>query len=206
MILGYARTSSVDQVAGLEAQIRDLTQIGADEIFSEQVSSVEYRPEWASLMMQVKPGDVIAVTKLDRLARSTSNLLSIVAELESKMVGLIILSMSGQRIDTRSPTGKLMITLLGAVAAFERELMLERQKEGIAAAKRAGKYKGKPPTSRVKIDEAMRLIVLGIAPKDVARRLKMGRSTLYRWLAMEDFDAPKLTEARSSVSKETTDA
>jgi len=84
------------------------------------------------------------------LARSTVNLLAIVTDLEARGVGLVIFRLGGQQLDTRNPTSKLLLTMLGAVATFEREIMLERQREGIAAAAAAGKYKGRAPTARAK--------------------------------------------------------
>lgn len=90
----------------------------------------------------VRRGDTMVCCKPDRLASSTSDLLRIVDDLDRRGVGLIMLSMGGQRIDTRAPTGKLMITMLGAIAEFERGLLLERQREGVAKARLDGKYKG----------------------------------------------------------------
>ena len=87
---------------------------------------------------------MLIVTKPDRLARSTAELLSIEADLSKRGIGLVVLSMGGERLDTRNPTSKLMLTILAGVATWEREIMLERQREGIAKAKAAGKYKGRP--------------------------------------------------------------
>src|SRR5271155_4802311 len=109
MIVGYARTSTAEQHAGLDAQVRDLKAAGAEQTFAEQVSSVAERPKLKEAMRFVRTGDVLMVTKPDRLARSTADLLAIVKELEGRGVGLLILSMGGQQLDTRSPTGKLML-------------------------------------------------------------------------------------------------
>lgn len=181
-ILAYCRTSSVEQIAGLEAQIRDLTQFGATEIYQEQRSSVQDRPELNRLLGEATQDDTIAVTKLDRLARSTQHLLQIVADLESRQINLVILSMSGQIVDTRSPTGRLLITMLGAIATFERALMLERQKEGVARARLNGKYKGRPPAPLGKVNDLYALADQGVAIEDAAKYLNMGRATAYRWL------------------------
>jgi hypothetical protein len=118
------------------------------DISAEQVSSVAARAKLITVLEFVREGDVLVVTKPDRLARSTRNLLDIVEDLEKRGIALVVLSMGGQRIDTRSPTGRLMLTMLGAIAAFERDLMLERQREGIARAAAEGKYKGRAPTAR----------------------------------------------------------
>jgi DNA invertase Pin-like site-specific DNA recombinase len=108
------------------------------------------------------------------LARSTADLLAIVKELEGRGVGLIVLSMGGQQLDTRSPTGKLMLTMLAAVAEFERNLMLERQREGITSAKAEGKYKGRAKTAQAKSEEVMALAAEGVTREEIAKRLKIG--------------------------------
>jgi len=186
VIIGYARTSTAEQHAGLEAQVRDLVAAGADETFAEQVSSVAERPKLKEAIRFVRKGDVLMVTKPDRLARSTADLLSIVRDLEGRGVGLVILSMGGQQLDTRSPTGKLMLTMLAAVAEFERGLMLERQREGIAKAKAEGAYKGRQPTARAKAPEVLRLAAEGVTRQDIAARLGIGVASVYRILS----DAP----------------
>jgi DNA invertase Pin-like site-specific DNA recombinase len=178
MIVGYARTSSLAQVAGLEAQVRDLQAAGCTKIFSEQVSSVAERQQLEAALDYVREGDQFVCSKMDRLARSVSDLLEIVARLEQKNVGLRILSVSGnQTLDTRSSTGRLVLSVLAAVSCVEREGMLERQREGIAKAKAAGKYKGRPPSiDRVKIREL--LTRMGAA--DVAKTMGIARSTVYK--------------------------
>ena len=138
MIIGYSRTSTTEQIAGLEAQDRELKAAGVQRIFTEQVSSVTPRKALEDAIDYARDGDVLCVTKLDRLARSVAHLCELVARLQAKGVALRILNMN---IDTGTPTGKLM--LLGAIAEFERGVMLERQREGIAKAKSAGKYKGR---------------------------------------------------------------
>jgi DNA invertase Pin-like site-specific DNA recombinase len=180
MLVGYARTSTVEQHAGLDAQVRDLRAAGCEKVLSEQVSSVAKRTKLEQALDFVRDGDVFMVTKPDRLARSTSDLLSIVERLEAKGVGLVILSMGGQQIDTRSSTGKLMLTMLAAVAAFERDLMLERQREGIAKAKADGKYRGRAPTARRQAPEVLRLKAAGAKPTEIAGQLGIGRASVYR--------------------------
>jgi DNA invertase Pin-like site-specific DNA recombinase len=96
---------------------------------------------------RLRVGDVLTVTKPDRLARCTAELLSIEADLSKRGIGLVVLSRGGERLDTRNPTSKLMLTILAGVATWEREIMLERQREGIAKAKAARKYKGAPSAS-----------------------------------------------------------
>uniref|UniRef100_A0A2A4YPU6 Integrase n=1 Tax=OCS116 cluster bacterium TaxID=2030921 RepID=A0A2A4YPU6_9PROT len=185
MLIGYARTSTVEQIAGYEAQKRDLENVGVEKIFSEQISSVAVRSELLAALDYVRDGDTLVVTKLDRLARSTSNLLQIVDQLEEKKIGLKILDFGGSEIDTKSPTGKLTITMFAAMAQFEREMMLERQREGIAKAKAEGKYKGRKPTVMAKADEIKRLKSEGVGATEIARKLSIGRASVYRILAIE---------------------
>ena len=183
MKVGYARTSTVEQAAGLDAQERDLRAAGCARVFSERVSSVAKRAQLDAVLDFVRQDDVLMVAKPDRLARSTADLLGIVAQLERKGVALVILSMGGQPLDTRSPTGKLMLTMLGAVAEFERALMLERQREGIAKAKNDGKYKGRAPTARRLADAVRQLKGEGVAPTKIAEQLGIGWASVYRILA-----------------------
>ena len=121
----------------LQAQVRDLEKTGCNKVFVEELSSVAAtRPQLEAALEWVREGDVLVVTKLDRLARSVADLVAITATLRKKGVALRVLSMN---LDTGTPTGKLMVNLLGSIAEFERELMLERQREGIAKAKAGGK-------------------------------------------------------------------
>ena len=187
MIVGYARTSSLAQIAGLEAQIRDLQAAGCTKIFTEQVSSVAERQQLEATLDYVREGDTFAVTKLDRLARSVGDLLAIVARLEAKKVSLRVLSISGnQALDTGTSTGRLMLSVIGAVGQAEREAMLERQREGIAKAKREGRYKGRVPTARRQAAEVARLKAEGITASEIARRLGIGRASVYRVLGGQE--------------------
>ena len=181
LIIGYARTSTVEQQAGFEAQIRDLTANGCVKIFSEQVSSVNSKRQQLELAIDfAREGDILVVTRLDRLARSVANLNQIVAELEDKKVDLRILDMS---IDTSTPTGRLLINLVGSIAQFEREIMLARQREGIAKAKDKGLFKGRAPTAQRKSEQVLKSIADGKKPSDIAKELNIGRSSVYRILA-----------------------
>lgn len=179
-IVGYARTSTTDQKAGLEAQLRDLRAVGCVKLFHEELSAVAtVRPELARAVDYVREGDTVVVTKPDRLARSTADLLSIAKALDTKGVTLRILSMN---VDTSTPTGRLMLTMLGGIAEFERDLMLERQREGIAKAKADGRYKGRKPTARAKADDVIRLKGEGLTGDAIATRLNIGRASVFRIL------------------------
>lgn len=194
MLIGYARTSTLDQKAGLEAQRRDLAAAGCERIFEEQVSSVDVvkREALAEALSFARQGDTLIVTKLDRLARSVAHLVDVLAQLDGKGVALRILAMG---IDTSTPTGKLMLNILGSVAEFEREIMLERQREGIAKAKAEGKYKGRAPTARAQSDEVLRLRDEGVGGTEIAKRLEIGRASVYRVLD----DAKKAEEASGAT-------
>ena len=181
MIVGYARTSTLDQKAGLEAQLRDLKAAGCERIFTEQVSSVDIdaRTQLADALNFIREGDVIAVTKLDRLARSVAHLLELKQKITDKGAYLRILDLG---VDTSTPTGKLMLTMLGGIAEFERSIMLERQREGIAKAKADGRYKGRAPTARAKAHEVLAMKADGKGATEIADALKIGRASVYRIL------------------------
>jgi DNA invertase Pin-like site-specific DNA recombinase len=188
MDIGYARTSTTEQLAGLEAQERDLRTAGVERIFREQVSSVARREQLEAMLDFAREGDTVTVSKLDRLARSVRDLMAIVDRLKAKGVTLRILAMN---MDTATPTGQLMLTILAGVAQFERELMLERQREGIAKAKAEKKYKGRAPTARTKADEIEALLRQHVGPQEISRRLKISRSSVYRVMKHAGLAAPK---------------
>jgi DNA invertase Pin-like site-specific DNA recombinase len=181
-------TNALSQNAGLDAQLRDLKAAGrsmflrsVEKIFKEQVSSVDVvnREQFAQAMDFVREGDTLVVTKLDRLARSVRHLHEIVEDLKKRGISLQILNLG---IDTGTPTGKLMLTMLGGIAEFEREIMLERQKEGVAKARDAGKYMGRKPTVQLQADEIRRLNAEGKSAIEIAAELGIHRSGVYRVL------------------------
>ena len=180
MLVGYARTSTADQTAGLDAQIRELKAAGCTKMFSERVSSVAQRPALAECLRFLREGDTLICTKPDRLARNTAELLKIEADLSARGVGLVIQSMN---LDTRNgsnPTARLMLTILAGVSTWEREIMLERQREGIAKAKAEGRYKGRPPA----IDPArVKALLTRMTPTEAAKTLGVARSSVYRLIS-----------------------
>ena len=179
MNVGYARTSTTDQEAGFEAQLRDLDAIGCEKVFREQVSSVARRDQLEAAIDYLRGGDTLVVTKLDRLARSTRHLGEIMETLTDKSAHLKIMDLG---IDTGTATGELVVNLIGAIAQFERKMMLERQREGIAKAKSEGKYKGRKPTAKAKSDEVLRLKSEGVSATQIAKELGIGRASVYRVL------------------------
>jgi DNA invertase Pin-like site-specific DNA recombinase len=178
VLVGYARVSTVEQKASLEGQIQELKGGGCDKVFAEEVSAVATkRPKFEQAMDFVREGDVLVVAKLDRLARSVAHLVEINAKLERKKVALKVLNNSG--IDTTTPTGKLMFSVVGAIAEFERALLLERQKIGIADAKKEGKYIGRFPTARNRAADVLKLHGEGMKARDIAKQLGISKSSVY---------------------------
>lgn len=177
MIIGYARTSTFDQQAGFEAQKKKLLDAGCEKIYSEQVSAVQERQVLSVALDFIREGDVFIVTSIDRLARSIRDLMVILDAIEKKKVVLKILDLG---LDTSTPTGRLIIGVLGSVAQFEREIMLERQREGIAKAKALGKYRGRKPTAMEKKDEVLSLLHSGMKKAEIARQLGISVMSVYR--------------------------
>ncbi|MFG1281553.1 recombinase family protein [Xanthobacter autotrophicus] len=179
-LIGYGRTSTTEQEAGLEAQRRDLAAAGCGKVYLERASAVSERAVLRQALDYVREGDTLVVTKIDRLARSTINLWDIVRGLDAKGVGLRVLNLGGEVVDTRSATGRLILTIFAGFAQFEREMMLERQREGIAKARAEGKYTGRKPTARAKASEALELHREGKTPTEIAKALGIGRASVYR--------------------------
>ena len=188
MKVGYARTSTIDQKAGLEAQIEELERVGCEKVLCEQISSVAKRKQLEAAIDYVREGDTLVVTRLDRLARSVTDLGKITERLSDKGVGLNVLAMG---LDTGTATGKLMLNVLASVAEFERAVMLERQREGIAKAKAKGKYKGRTPTARRQLDEILRLREKNMRAEEIAKQLGISRSSVFRLISESQSDETK---------------
>lgn len=175
--IGYARVSTEDQK--LTAQLELLQAAGVDKIFQEKASGVKQdRPQLAQMLDYVREGDTVVICKLDRIARSTKHLLEITETLEAKKVFFKVLN--NANLDTSTPTGKLMLSMLAAIGQFEREMMLERQREGIKIAKEAGAYKGRKPTAREQTTIVLELLGQGKTKQAVADELKIGIASVYR--------------------------
>jgi DNA invertase Pin-like site-specific DNA recombinase len=183
-VIGYARVSTTDQDAGYQAQLRDLTAYGCEDIYQEKVSAVGDRPQLKAALRFVRKGDVLVVTKLDRLVRSTVHLMNILDELKEKGVELKVLDSSG--IDTATPNGRAFISILGVIAELERNIMLERQREGIAAAKAAGKYKGKPPLADSIKAQIRADIGAGMTKKATAEKHGLSERVIYKVMAEQN--------------------
>lgn len=179
--IGYARVSTEEQ--HLDAQLEQLKAAGVEKIFNEKASGVKQdRPQLAAMIEYCREGDTVVVCKLDRIARSTKHLLEIVEGLEKKQVAFRVLNIN---LDTSTPTGKLMLSMLAAIGQFEREMMLERQKEGIRLAKEKGKYAGRKPTARAQTERVLELLASGKTKQAVADVLGIGVASVYRAVKAE---------------------
>lgn len=176
-VIGYARVSTKGQ--DLTVQREQLQAAGSTKIFEEKVSGTKRdRPELIKMLDWVREGDTVIVCKLDRIARSIKDLWEIVEKLQAKGVGFQALN--NKDLDTTSATGRLMLSILGAVAQFEAEMLKERQAEGIEIAKRKGKYVGRQPTARKHADKIKELLAEGVPKLEIAKRLGIGKSSVYR--------------------------
>ncbi len=141
MLIGYARVSTEGQT--LDAQTDALTTAGAERVFADRISgSTRHRPELTRLLDQLRPGDVVVVTKYDRLARSLRDLLEIVESIGNRGAGFKSLA---EDIDTTTPAGRLVFHVFASIAQFERERIAERTREGLEAARKRGRVGGRPP-------------------------------------------------------------
>ena len=177
MIIGYARDSTEDQ--HLDAQIAALKDAGAERIFADKISgSKRSRPELDRMLDQLRSGDVVLVSKYDRLARSLVDLLDIVAQIETGKAGFRSLA---EDIDTTTPAGRLIFHVFASIAQFERERIRERTMEGLAAARTKGRIGGRPPAlSDDQKTEVLRLKNEGRAIKDIAALFKVSPATIKR--------------------------
>jgi DNA invertase Pin-like site-specific DNA recombinase len=178
MLYGYARVSTTDQDTAIqEAALR---AAGCEIIRAEKQSgkSRDGRVELRLLLDFIRSGDVLMVTRIDRLARSVADLQDIVRELKNKGASL---KATEQPIDTTTAAGKAFLDMLAVFAEFETTLRRERQTEGIAKAKAAGVYKGRKPS--VDIESVRALHREGVGPSDIAKRLNIGRASVYRALS-----------------------
>lgn len=181
--IGYIRVSSVDQ--NIERQLKG---IELDKVFVDHASgrSTEARPGLVAMLEYVREGDEVIVHSMDRLARNLEDLLALVRRLNDKGVKVKFLkeNMLFDPDEVASPISKLMLSVMGAVSEFERALILERQREGIAIAKARGAYKGraKKVTSAL-LEKAQELFNKKMGATEVARELGVARSSLYRWFS-----------------------
>lgn len=179
MQIGYARVSTVDQNSALQRDA--LTAAGCERIFTDEVSSsVAARRGLDRALAALEPGDTLMVWKLDRLGRSLSHVVNLIAELGARGISFRSLS---DPIDTAHAAGRLVLQTMGALVEFERSLIVERTQAGIRAAKKRGIHLGRPTVlTPPQIDHARSLIGNGESARAVARTMRVGKSTLYRAL------------------------
>jgi DNA invertase Pin-like site-specific DNA recombinase len=159
-----------------------LKAAGAHRHFEDIVSGNTFdRPGLKALLDYARSGDALAVVRLDRLGRSLRELLDVVETLKGRGIALVSLE---EKIDTSSAAGELIFHVFGAIAHFERRLIAERTRDGIAAARAEGRKPGRPPLDQQKLQAAVTLIRSGFSPSKAARQVGLGRSTLYRELAL----------------------
>lgn len=180
--VGYARVSSLEQ--NLDRQLDQLRAAGASQIYKEKISgSTRHRPQLEEVLRYLRKGDQLIVTSMDRLARSLVDLHAIVEDLVGRGVSVRFLR-EGQTYSAKAdPIAKLMLGLMGSVAEFERSIIKERQAEGIARAKARGVYKGRSKVlTDAQVVQARGWVADGVPKAEVARRLGIGRTTLYKYL------------------------
>ncbi|PFR91174.1 resolvase [Bacillus cereus] len=192
-LIGYARVSTKDQE--LDIQVDRLTAYGCEKIFKEKQSGTKIdREELAKVMDYLREGDTLVVYKIDRLARSTFDLHKIVRDLEAKGIGLVFIK---ENIDFTTPAGKLMFTMLGAIAEFERDLINERTAEGRERAKQQGKHLGRKGKGEKTVKQALKLYAEreanGLSVNDIVKATGVPRSTIYAKIK-EYGDSKELSE------------
>ncbi len=180
MILGYARVSTKDQ--NLDRQLDQLEAAGCGKVFTEKITGTKKeRPELIRLLEQVRPGDTIIISELTRLSRSTKDLFDLVETINEK--GADIKSLKETWLDTTTPQGKLMFTLIAGISQFERDLRSQRTKEGLEAARARGRKGGRPKKSQKDIKKALKLYdSKEYSIKEIEDMTGISKTTLYRYL------------------------
>ena len=179
MLIGYARVSTSDQ--NLNLQKDALLKIGCEKIYEDEISgTIKVRPGLDKTLEMLRAGDTLVVWKLDRLGRSVKNLISLISDLNSKDIHFKSITDS---IDTSTPSGRFFFHVMASLSEMERELIVERTKAGLVAAKKLGRVGGrKRKMTPSKVTSAKKLLASGVVPKDVAQNLGISVATLYRWI------------------------
>ena len=200
MLLGYARVSTIDQ--NLELQIVALQKAGCEKIYQDQISGTKTNRPGLNMALEVlRKNDTLVVWKLDRLGRTVKGLIDLVNFLHQK--GIHFKSIT-DNVDTSTPSGRFFFHVMASLAQMERELMAERTKAGLAAAKAKGRVGGRRrKMTQSKIESAKQLLSSGSLPRDVAENLGVSIPTLYRWLPASTIDLTVKTEIPLFVSSST---
>lgn len=177
MLIGYVRVSAAEQNSARQEVL--MQQLGAQRMYIDRASGKNTdRPQLQKMLSFVRQGDTVVVESISRFARNTRDLLELIEQLNAKEVGFIS---KKEAIDTGTPTGKFMLTVFAAVAELEREYILQRQKEGIALAKQAGKYKGRKPIDRTALQPVLDEYRKGqLTAAQAMRKMGVSKSTFYR--------------------------
>jgi len=179
MLIGYARISTQDQ--SLELQFSALNKMGCEKIYQDKLSDAKNnRPGLQQALDQLRKGDTLIVWKLDRLGRTVKGLIDLVNQLHEKNIHFKSIT---DNVDTSTPSGRFFFHMMASLAKMEKELMVERNKAGLACAKSQGRIGGrKRKMTESKIESAKKLLASGMSPKDVACNLSVSIPTLYRWI------------------------
>ena len=184
-IVGYARVSTSDQ--SLDRQLDELRQHGCERVFAEAASGKRgaHRPQWDACLAHLRTGDTLVVVELSRLGRNTGDLGRLLDDLDQRDVGLTILNLG---IDTKTPAGRLIFAVIGAVAAMERELLIERTQSGLAAARARGRVGGRRRSFTAEQErEARRLYDLRqLTAEQIAKAIGSSTSSIYRYLQVSE--------------------
>lgn len=178
-LVGYARVSTEDQ--NLDLQLSELKKVGCKKVFSDKASGANAeRPGLREALSHLREGDTLAVWKLDRLGRSVKGLVDLVLDLDRQKVHFRSLT---DGIDTRTPAGRFFFHVMASLAQMERELIVERTRAGLNAAKQYGRVGGrKRLMTEKKVNAARKLLAAGTPPREVAQSLGVSVPTLYRWI------------------------
>jgi len=178
MIIGYARVSTIEQ--SLDRQLDALNENGAEKIFTEKVTGKKSdRPELIRMMDQLRDGDIVIILELTRLGRSTKDLFAIVEQMQAR--GANIRSLKETWLDTTTPHGKLMFTIFAGLSQFEADLIAQRTREGLAAARARGRLGGRPKIAPDKSSMAVKMYDSNnFSVEEICKSCNIGKSTLYR--------------------------
>ena len=199
MKIGYARVSTQEQ--NLDRQIENLTAYGAERIYAEKMTgtgTTSKRPEYTRMMDALREGDTLIVDSFSRLSRSTRELLTAVDKIRDKKVHLVSIK---ENLDTNTPTGRLMMTMLSALSEFERDTIAERTAEGLKAARKRGHNGGRPYAAAV---EQRKLVIKAyrsgeMTAEEAGKLAGVSNRTVFRWI--EEYDRGKYKKPDKNIKK-----